>query len=86
MIVFNIKCEVMDETEVRDSSGNSVRLQPGHYSLLGMEHLVVNVAGQTRETGVDLSIVDEVSQATICTLSPETLASLMSRDDLEVEI
>lgn len=86
MILFNVKCEVMEETEIQDSSGNAVRIHPGHYNLLGIEHLIVNVVGEMRETGVDLSIADEVSKATVCTLNPETLASLMSRDNLEVEI
>ncbi len=86
MIVFKVRCEVLEELEVRDTTGNAVRVRPGHYSLLGLEHLVLNSAGKMHETGVDLSIVDEASQATICTLDAETLATLMCKDDLEVEI
>ncbi|MHA1107620.1 MAG: hypothetical protein ACTSQV_00740 [Alphaproteobacteria bacterium] len=86
MIIFNVRCEVLEEIEVRDSTGNAVRVRPGHYKLLGLEHLVLNSTGQMRETGMDLSIVDEMSHATVCTLNAETLATLMCKDDLEVEI
>jgi hypothetical protein len=85
MIVFDVKCKVLDPIHVSDTSGTDVTILPGHYRLLGLDHLVHNLGGQTTTTGTDLSLVREGDGKTVYTVSAENLAQFIARDEVEVK-
>ena len=84
MIVFDVKCQVLDPIHVSDSLGKDVTILPGHYHLLGLDHLVHKVSGQTTTMGTDLSFVSEGDGKTVYTVSAENLAQFIARDEVEV--
>lgn len=84
MIVFDVKCQVLDSIHVADSSGKEVTILPGSYHLLGLDHLVHKVSGQTTTSGTDLTFVNEKDGKAVYTVSAENLAQFIARDEVEV--
>jgi len=90
MIVFDVKCRVLDPIQVADANGNDVTIEPGRYHLQGVEHLVHKVAGSTSVTGTDFTFVadgdgDGDGKAAYI-VSAENLAHFIARDEVEVKI
>jgi len=84
MMIFDVKCQVLDPIHVSDTSGKDVTILPGHYRLLGLDHLVHDLGGQTTRTGTDLSLVREADGKAAYTVSAENLAQFIARDEVEV--
>ena len=86
MIVFDVKCQVLDPIQVTDANGNDVTIEPGHYHLRGIEHLVHKIAGTTSVTGTDFTLVAEDDGKTAYVVSAENLAHFIACDEVEVNI
>ncbi len=84
MIIFDVKCQVLDPIHVSDSLGKDVTISPGLYHLLGLDHLVHKVSGETTTTGTDLTFVSDGDGKTAYTVSAENLAQFIARDKVEV--
>lgn len=84
MIVFDVNCQVIDPIHVTDSSGKDVTISPGHYHLLGVNHLVRNAAGGTAIQGTDIRFVGPTDGRTLYTVNAENLAAFIARDEVEV--
>ena len=84
MIVFDVKCQVLDPIHVSDSLGKDVTIVPGRYHLLGLDHLVRKASGQTTTTGTDLTFVSELDGKSAYTVSAENLAQFIAHDEVEI--
>jgi|GEM_PF-1179920 len=86
MIVFDVKCQVLAPIQVTDANGNDVTIEPGHYHLRGIEHLVHKVAGTRSVTGTDFTLVADGDSKTAYVVSAENLAHFIAGDEVEVKI
>ena len=85
MMLFNVRCEVLEPIHLTDSSGNDVTINPGSYRLQGIEHLINSAGGQSIARGTDLSFVDESDGKLAYTVRAENLAHFISLDEIEVK-
>jgi hypothetical protein len=86
MLVFDVRCEVLDPIQVADAKGSDVTIAPGRYRLQGMEHLVRKAAGPKGATGMDITFVTETDGKAAYVVSAENLAHFIASDEVEVKI
>jgi hypothetical protein len=85
MLIFDVKCRVLDPIHVCDSLGKDVTILPGRYRLQGVDHLVHKAADRTMTTGTDLTIVSEGDNRSTYTISAANLAQFIAGDEVEVK-
>ena len=87
MVVFDVRCRVMEAIEAADAVGNKVTIEPGEYRLRGIEHLVRNTAaGTSSATGTDFILIAAEDGGPTYTVSAESLAEFIADDDVEVRV
>lgn len=85
MIVFDVKCHVLEPIHVTDRSGRDTVLNPGYYRLRGFEHLVRKVAAGAAEPGTDIVIVSDDNGESFA-VTAEKLANFIAYDEVEVTV
>lgn len=86
MLVFDVRCKVLDAIHITDAKGNDVTIAPGPYRLQGIEHLVKNTVGSVGMTGTDITFVAEGDGKAAYVVSAENLAHFIADDEVEVEV
>lgn len=86
MLVFDVRCEVLDPIHLTDATGNDVTIAPGRYHLQGVEHLVRKTAGPAAAAGTDLTFVTETDGKAAYVVSAENLAHFIASDEVEVRV
>lgn len=87
MLVFNVRCEVLEPIQLTDVHQNRITLAPGVYRLQGVEQVVRKAAGQTAaEEGTHITFVTDSGGQAAYTVSAEELAHFMATDEVEVHI
>ena len=85
MIVFDVRCNVLEPIKVSDPSGSDITIAPGSYRLRGLDHLIRSAGGDTVSTGTDLTFVGDGDGQTIYTVRAENLAHFIALDEVEVK-
>jgi hypothetical protein len=86
MLVFDVRCEILDPISLSDAKGNDVTIAPGHYRLQGVEHLVRRAASPAAAAGTDITFVTETDGRAAYVVSAENLAHFIASDEVEVKI
>lgn len=86
MLLFDVRCEVLDPIHTTDANGNDVTIGPGRYHLQGVEHLMRRAADPTSSIGTDLTFVTESDGKAAYIVSAENLAHFIATDEVEVKI
>jgi hypothetical protein len=86
MLVFDVRCEVLDPIHLTDAKGNDVTIASGTYRLQGVEHLVRKTTDPTAATGTDLTFVTETDGKAAYVVSAENLAHFIAIDEVEVKL
>jgi hypothetical protein len=85
MIVFDVKCHVLEPIHVTDTRGKEITIDPGYYRLRGLEHLVRSAGAGTPLPGTALTIIGEDDREHYA-ISAETLANFLAYDEVEVTV
>lgn len=84
MLVFDVKCRVLEPIHLTDAKGNEVTISPGSYRLQGVEHLVRQATGQATASGMDITFVTESDGRAAYIVGVENLAHFIADDEIEV--
>ena len=85
MLVFDVKCRVLEPISLSDRSGKEVTIEPGSYVLQGVDHLIRATGGATAASGIELNFVAEGDGKTAYRVSAEKLAHFIALDEIEVK-
>jgi hypothetical protein len=86
MILFDVKCQILEPLNLTDASGADATIAPGSYHLRGVDHLIRSVGGGDTSAGTDLTFVRDDDGDVVYRVSAEKLAHFIAMDEIEVRV
>lgn len=85
MLVFDVKCRVLEPVTLTDFGGTDVTIGPGTYHLRGVDNLVRSV-GQNSAAGTEICFMREGDEDIAYRVSAQNLAHFIALDEVEVAV
>lgn len=86
MLIFDVKCRVLDAITLNDQSGKEITIAPGRYHLQGVDHLIREASGGMVSSGTEISFVSEEDGKVAYRVSSENLAKFIAMDEVEMQM